>query len=595
MGQERIECDACKRAEGSDIAFWWCGECSENLCHDCRKVHEKLKATTGHSVIAIEEYLRLKPEVALQPINCNKHERSIDLYCINHDIALCRLCMTEHHRGCLKMLPIEDAAQNFKKSLHMKQTIESLETMREMLQRLAEDRIESISDIEQAEKVVKEKISAVRERVIKHIDRLHEQIQEEVSSICFQKTLQLKRQHNDIIEQQEVNRMWAKNIETMIAMGSDLNLFLMSQKYRDIRKGQEVFVNDAQRQSLKTHISYHESENMMGNIKSFGNINVSTTQSRVALPTDEPMPSKYFPLDLSRLRVREGSTLPPLPLSRMTNRTRFSRTTVGTNKSLKHENFRLKKKIEIPKPRKNLDYVWITGIQYVPTTNKILVCNRNDNHMYLYDDFGRKIKEIPLATRPWGVTLLTGTQNAVVTLPEIKAIQFINIITFAGTKTANVGTWCAGITTINNQLIIGCDGAFRILDASGNLKHTVPVSGGRIWYIHACLNGTLVYSDTYKVYGVTIDGGELFKYEGSDLDCSEGITTDYNDNIYVAGRDSNDIHQLSLNGELLRVILSKSDGLIKPYALHFRRKAKQLYVSYDGKFISVYDVKTGRY
>ncbi|CAG2221490.1 unnamed protein product [Mytilus edulis] len=553
-----------------------------------------MKTTTSHSVISIDEYLKLKPEIALHPIHCNKHDRSIDLYCINHDMALCRLCMTENHRGCLKMLPIEDAAQNFKKSLHLKQTLESLESMREMLQRLAEDRLENISDIEQSEKLVKEKISTVRDRLIKHIEALHEQIQEEVSSIVFQKTLQLKRQHNDILEQQETNKLWTKNIETMIAMGSDMNLFLMSQKYRDVRKGQEVFVNENQRQSQRYHISYHETENILGSIKSFGYINVTTTQSKVAMPTDEPMPLKYFPLDMNRLRMRDGSALPPLPLSRLTNRTKFSRTTMGTNKTLKPENFRLKKKIEVPKTRKNLDYVWITGIQYIPTTNKILVCNRNDNHLYLYDDYGRKIKEVPLNTRPWGITLLMGTQSAVVTLPEIKAIQFINIMTFAPAKTANVGTWCAGITNVSNQLIIGCDGCFKVLDASGNLKHTVPVNGGRIWYIHACINGTIVYSDTYKVYGVTIDGGEIFKYESEDMDCSEGITTDYNDNIYVAGRDSNDIHQLSLNGELLRIILSKSDGLVKPYALHFRKKARQLYVSFDGKFIAVYDVKNSR-
>ncbi|XP_071144844.1 uncharacterized protein [Mytilus edulis] len=594
MGQEKIECDACKRVEMSDLAYWWCGECSENLCHDCRKCHEKMKTTTSHSVISIDEYLKLKPEIALHPIHCNKHDRSIDLYCINHDMALCRLCMTENHRGCLKMLPIEDAAQNFKKSLHLKQTLESLESMREMLQRLAEDRLENISDIEQSEKLVKEKISTVRDRLIKHIEALHEQIQEEVSSIVFQKTLQLKRQHNDILEQQETNKLWTKNIETMIAMGSDMNLFLMSQKYRDVRKGQEVFVNENQRQSQRYHISYHETENILGSIKSFGYINVTTTQSKVAMPNDEPMPLKYFPLDMNRLRMRDGSALPPLPLSRLTNRTKFSRTTMGTNKTLKPENFRLKKKIEVPKTRKNLDYVWITGIQYIPTTNKILVCNRNDNHLYLYDDYGRKIKEVPLNTRPWGITLLMGTQSAVVTLPEIKAIQFINIMTFAPAKTANVGTWCAGITNVSNQLIIGCDGCFKVLDASGNLKHTVPVNGGRIWYIHACINGTIVYSDTYKVYGVTIDGGEIFKYESEDMDCSEGITTDYNDNIYVAGRDSNDIHQLSLNGELLRIILSKSDGLVKPYALHFRKKARQLYVSFDGKFIAVYDVKNSR-
>jgi hypothetical protein len=72
--------------------------------------------------------------------------------------------------------------------------------------------------------------------------------------------------------------------------------------------------------------------------------------------------------------------------------------------------------------------------------------------MYLYDDFGRKLKDIPLATRPWGITLLLGTQSAVVTLPEIKAIQFINIVTFAPAKTANVGVWCAGITTVNHLM-----------------------------------------------------------------------------------------------------------------------------------------------
>lgn len=70
----------------------------------------------------------------------------------------------------------------------------------------------------------------------------------------------------------------------------------------------------------------------------------------------------------------------------------------------------------------------------------------------------------------------------------------------------------------------------------------------------------------------------------------QGISVDGNGNLYVAVRDSNCVVVMSPDGKQCRKILSASDGLKNPRALHFERTTNKLLVANEGNCAFLYDV-----
>lgn len=46
----------CLLCECRNTVNWKCLKCSDSLCNDCKKVHEKLSSTKDHEVVSLEQY-----------------------------------------------------------------------------------------------------------------------------------------------------------------------------------------------------------------------------------------------------------------------------------------------------------------------------------------------------------------------------------------------------------------------------------------------------------------------------------------------------------------------------------------------------------
>jgi hypothetical protein len=71
-----------------------------------------------------------------------------------------------------------------------------------------------------------------------------------------------------------------------------------------------------------------------------------------------------------------------------------------------------------------------------------------------------------------------------------------------------------------------------------------------------------------------------------------GITVDTEDNIYVVGHLSNNIHQLYPDGSFNRILLCERHGLWKPIFIHFLKDDSQFLLSNDGgNNVDIYEMK----
>ena len=101
-------CDSCKRqADDNDdipIAVSWCHDCSDALCALCTKCHKSIRLTQNHHVIPIQEYTE---DTKTGPSFCERHsDKKLELYCRDHDAAICVICMAEAHRKFMRKRPI---------------------------------------------------------------------------------------------------------------------------------------------------------------------------------------------------------------------------------------------------------------------------------------------------------------------------------------------------------------------------------------------------------------------------------------------------------------------------------------------------------
>ena len=99
-GRVAARCEMC--SEGKAEAF--CRQCTEFICSDCARSHEKMKTKyPGHEVVSLEE-LRVGgtkqiPTTPAPPMTCEAHEERMKLYCFDCGSLICRDCTVIDHAG----------------------------------------------------------------------------------------------------------------------------------------------------------------------------------------------------------------------------------------------------------------------------------------------------------------------------------------------------------------------------------------------------------------------------------------------------------------------------------------------------------------
>ena len=101
-------------------------------------------------------------------------------------------------------------------------------------------------------------------------------------------------------------------------------------------------------------------------------------------------------------------------------------------------------------------------------------------------------------------------------------------------------------------------------------------------YLAAVKNTTNVYiGDGNKdaVCNVSHNGNISVFYKHKDLVSLRGVAVDLKGNVYACGKDSGNVHQISPQGDTIRILLSIRDGLGEPCAIAFQENGACFFVS----------------
>ena len=240
----------------------------------------------------------------------------------------------------------------------------------------------------------------------------------------------------------------------------------------------------------------------------------------------------------------------------------------------------------------------VTGIVVDKDDNLILAEN---TFLRMCSKDGKSVKECELGGTAWDISYHKKSGRIVVAL-QSNGVQFVdNFIAQTKIRVKDI-QYCMGVSWVDDNVYVsGNDsngkGRINILDSNGqHISSTNSVSSississvRRVYYIHHRDNN-IYYTDYQNVYCIKKDRSNVFTFSSPDLKGAYGIDTDRQGNVYVAGRNSNNILRLSPDGQNSDIIMKKNDGISQPFTLCFSKDFKKLFVSNElGKRVVVYN------
>jgi hypothetical protein len=225
----------------------------------------------------------------------------------------------------------------------------------------------------------------------------------------------------------------------------------------------------------------------------------------------------------------------------------------------------------------------------VTSDNKLLLCNRVLSHqkVYIYKDYKTYEDEISFTCEPWCITVVPCTDKAVVCLPGERSIQFINTTNNTKNNKINIGEVCWSVTAVKDNIYIGGDNKVIILNTEGTRIREIATHGGyNTNVLYNERNDQLLLRQEEVLCCINLDGHVIYRY---DISGYYGLAVDQQGHVYISGAD--DIHRLSPDGTFRDIVLSKHDGVYRPWSITFNNDFTKLFIINGGKTVLVYSCK----
>jgi hypothetical protein len=225
----------------------------------------------------------------------------------------------------------------------------------------------------------------------------------------------------------------------------------------------------------------------------------------------------------------------------------------------------------------------------VTSDNKLLLCNYNSSHpqVYIYKDYKTYEDEISFTCRPCCITVVPCTDKAVVTLPIEGSIQFINTTNNTKDNKIKIGEVCWGVTAVKDKIYIGGYRKVLILNTDGSRVREITTDGrynNNVLYNER--NDQLLLRQHGRMCCINLDGHVIYRY---DISGDGELAVDKQGHVYISG--SNDIHRLSPDGTFRDIVLSKHDGVDRPWSITFNNDFTKLFIINESRTVLVYSCK----
>lgn len=520
-----IVCGPCEtKDEKKMTAHHWCSECENALCEKCIENHKKYKALQLHYIFPLSNLaMKASPEI-LQTRECGKHEEwKLELVCNAHQSLCCALCIVQEHQRCGQFSTMTEAADKFSEENKLK-LLQNIDQFSSKIDTLIEREKQNIADID--------------DKTDRHTEEIEKMSQEMIT--CLNE-LKEKHLHQLAKVSKEVKQKLEGSVETL----EHRKLYLAHWK--------EILSSGSENQTKEEVV-------------------IKCLKLKKILQAMKQLPMFQMIFDMN-VKVCDGIEQMNSMGALMDITVKESRT---DKNDIKHAEITNISEFELQDTN-------IYGGCFLPD-GQLLLCGNTSPRCIVCDEKGSIKQEVQLPGAPWDV-LVESDGRIIVTIPGSKSIVVLLPETLAIEKTVKLKCECRGISKWNDRYMIGTHRSIEefslsfhhIRSRSVDITDDIVVDPkGNIIYA-ANGNGTVTKEDK--------DNNVVFTYTHAKLREPYGLALHEHGTIFVNGNDSNNIHILSEDGELLRTL-----GFQNPTCIKFEKDCWRFFVVSGTRIVNIFEI-----
>jgi len=210
---------------------------------------------------------------------------------------------------------------------------------------------------------------------------------------------------------------------------------------------------------------------------------------------------------------------------------------------------------------------------------RLVMADLNNKRLVQLDDEYNVVKEYKIDDQPIDVAVGHIDNEIYITVSQgyIYKCTLDTKLTIVSRIKAPSFTW--GIAVSGDNLIVGTPDAEVILTKDGSIVKSIPKSGYYGYVAVSQTQRTMYHRDNNDIVCRTLEGTELFRYKNQKLEAPRGITIDTQDTLYICGCDSDNVHQVSSDGQKSRILLDKLHYITQPWNVIFNTHKNELIVT----------------
>ncbi|XP_052085013.1 uncharacterized protein LOC127722171 [Mytilus californianus] len=540
-----VFCGPCCYDNKTVQANRWCVECDEGFCPDCEKVHKATKISRGHHLISIDNYRNIQNVTVEQ--TCNQHSKQFGWFCKSHDEALCKACVSSDHKICPDVVPLEDVAINAKHSTVIQDLEDTINRSLQNVKDFIRDRNTVYESIQIQRRHIEKTIKDTREKVVRYFDELQERLLQELSSISDECLSESSINLNNFEDAQKNLINLKEQTLKLKDFASDLHVFLGTrQVYKDVDKEiKSINLATTHSRSYNIELDFHPIiDNLFEQIHKVGAIKLEKRDSCLLL-----YDAKIGQAQIQKSQIKE--------------------------KCIQNVVLQLNKNITL---QKKDDCIHVNGCIILPNGH-LFIANFHTkiNHIQEYNAFGIHTRNIPTSYPSFDIALF-GSDGVAVSCGSRKRIDLIK--NGCVEKTLALGFELYGMAYNDGKLYVarGTEGIV-VIDPSG--KRTGEVICKGIGLRNITTSGTKIYytnSSLHTIHCCSMNGTEIWTFNDDSIRYPTALSLDNNQNIFVVGRDSNNLVLIQHDGKASKILLDKDDGLSEPNAVYYSTEKNSLLV-----------------
>lgn len=541
-----VVCTPCEEDSKCQRAVHYCPTCDQYLCAMC-SYHTRFQATKGHSVSKVPSVGQHVTKNVMTVPKCPIHpDRNIEMYCGQHNMVYCALCIATDHRTCTGVSEVNDASEFKIDSSQLQTLLKKVDLLLSKVHNSKERKQRNIGQLTDTGKEIVEKIEAECEDLKQHIDKLQEAAISALSNKLEKILTEVTTEMNEASNMEKS----LQNYRSQIASSENLP------------KGQRFI-----RQIVGQHI-LSNAESLLTSLDSYGRKQIKVDVNETL--HDCVLKATYIALPRYKIILQNSSNTGP------------------TVEGIIDVNVKV---------QGDYDRCKIIGITQLPD-GTILICDNNNKKLKRLDQHWQVRDYCPLDSAPWGICC-TGTNEVAVKLLD-SYVQFISVgTTLLKTRNIEISSGgVLGIECISSELWVSQSYGINVYSMSGSLVKSNIVPLGTTFaacpqeiagtddenvYVSGCQN---------KIICLDKEGSLKAVFRDKCLRWTRGVCVMNDDIVCAAGFDSNNIVIFrTTDGECLGELAGAAEGIQEPLTLCFDNKGSNLIVGCnDNNMIKVISV-----